>query len=177
MLDGYQAQAREIEVAAGAQSELYLELQAVAQKSSAPDPQVKPVVVVTAPGAQTTSAAPTIVNVQVPRQGGPVLSTHQRTAGYVLGGLGIAVAAVGAYVAVSAIGDAQAAKRSGDNEAWSSSKTRNYWGWGIIGAGAVAATTGLVLTITGTSESTTGALRFTTYSNGMSHGILASALW
>jgi hypothetical protein len=167
MLDGYEAQSREIRVNAGAQSDVELALASAHSVTVAPAPA--PVVVVPGPGTQTSTPASTIVNVQVPQQAAaPAASTsgHQRTAGYVLGGLGVAVIGVGAYLNVTALTDANDAKSRGDGEAFSSAKTRNYWGWGTIAAGGVAATTGAVLILTGPSGSATGGLRVSPFSNG-----------
>lgn len=178
MLEGYEAQSREIRVSAGAQSDVELALKG-ARTVTAPSAQA-PVVVVPGPETQTSTPASTIVNVHVPQQAAAPAapaSGQQRTAGYVLGGLGIAVIGVGAYLNVTALTDANDAKNRGDAEAFNAAKAHNYWGWGTIAAGSVAATTGAVLILTGPSGSATGALRVSPFSNGCAHGISALAIW
>lgn len=176
MLEGYEAQARELSVTAGSESELELTLQST--KSTAPAGATpNPVVVVSGPGTQTSTPSSTIVNVQVPQQKSEPLSTHQRTAGYVLGGLGLVVVGVGAYINVTAVADARDAKANYDSEAYSAAKTRTYWGWGAVGAGAVVATTGMVLLFTAPSSSDSSAIRVSPFSDGIAHGIAASTNW
>lgn len=169
LLEGYEAQSRDLQVAAGAQSELDLTLQSN-RSTATPMASPPPVVVVSTPGHQTSSTTPAVVNVQVPRQPTTAFSAHQRTAGYVLGGLGVAVAAVGTYIAVSAFADARNAKDQGDADAFDSAKNRSYWGWGTIAAGGIIATTGFVLVVTGPSN-TTGNVRLSPFTNGYAHGL------
>lgn len=175
LLEGYEAQSRDLQVAAGAQSELDLTLQSN-RSNAVPTAAPTPVVVVSTPGHQTSSSTPAVVNVQVPRQPATALSSHQRTAGYVLGGLGVAVTAVGTYIAVSAFSDASNAKDTGDSDAFDAAKKRSYWGWGTIAAGGIIATTGFVLIVTGPS-STTGSIRLSPFTNGYAHGFAANVVW
>lgn len=176
MMDGYQAQARELQVGAGAKIEVDLELQ-TAQATAAPSQSAATSVVVSAPGTRPSAPTPATASVQVPHQPTPAHSGHQRTAGYVLCGLGVVVVGVGSYVNLMALADASDAKDRGDPEAFNAAKTHNYWGWGAIAVGAVAATTGAVLIVTAPSSSSVQGLRLTPFSDGYAHGFSVASLW
>lgn len=187
LMDGYQAQAREMDVAPGALVELNLTLTS-ASSSQAPSAassanQVQASRNSTEPGQHTT------INVAVNQADhGTSAGSGQRTAAYVLGGLGFGLIAVGTYFAISGASQASDAKRR-VNDAQTGSewdlakgdfddaKSRNQLGLIGMGIGTAALAGGVVVFLTAPKSETKSALAVTPFSTGHATGLLARASW
>jgi len=141
-LAGYTPQSREVTARGRESIDVALELDRLAPAAAPPPPVVQV--------EQRTSSAP-------PVEGAP--GGWRRTAGYVVGGVGVAALATGSIVAFLSVDRAsEARRRAGEAKtgaAWDtarddlySARDRNRLGWAIAGAGGALMLGGLIVALT-----------------------------
>jgi tetratricopeptide (TPR) repeat protein len=204
LLDGYTADVREVQVASRAQVEVELRLEPVRTHDQAAG--VPPAGVAPGPPAPPAPAAGPIAPAQpaplpqsspaplaVPaRDSGTPIGNGQRTVGYVVGGLGIAVAAVGTVLAVMSVNDAGDAvdrlsaattvaaydqAKPGFDSDLSAARKKNALGWAGIGLGGAITVTGLVLIATAPAATPRAKWTLAPWKTAECSGLLARATW
>jgi tetratricopeptide (TPR) repeat protein len=187
ILDGYEAQAREMDVAPGALVELNLNLLSSGNlQTSTTSPGKNPVPESRSP---SESGQRTTINVAVNQadRSTPV-GSGQRTAAYILGGLGVGLIGVGTYFAISGasmasdaknrINDAQTGKEWDLAKAdFDDAKSRNQVALVGVGVGTAMLAGGVIVFLTAPKTESKSSLAIAPFVTANATGLLARTSW
>jgi hypothetical protein len=191
LASGYDAQVRALDVEPESRVVIELKLDPTAIK-----PRIDSTIAATPPAPPPNPAPlpppPPVVTAPIsstPVQTDGESPSHlQRTAGYVLGGLGVAVAGTGLVVAI--LGSSKATKANQQMSAattgaqwdlgkadFDDARSQNHIGWATTGVGAVGAIAGLVLVLTAPSTRPASAWTIGPRTIARSSGLVAETSW